>query len=217
LIIFVRPRHVKALFSIPRRDFLLPGMFLFVGIVYFIGIVYMRFTAYFDSFDFRLLGPATFMFSLFIMSWISTVDKRDWHHWQLFLSVVLLIACVKNVILPTYEAWHSDEPTYKETVQHVQDDYKAIPQGSIMAFENIHARYLRTDIQFVKIHFKPYFAEAESVQDFANRVTPNTAAGVYFQQKHLSSHYDFGSGFVEMMEDAKEENQSFINLKDVND
>src|SRR5699024_11316123 len=49
LIIFVRPRHVKALFSIPRRDFLLPGMFLFVGVVYFIGIVYMRFTAYFRS------------------------------------------------------------------------------------------------------------------------------------------------------------------------
>src|SRR5699024_2753697 len=40
MIIFIRPQHVKALFSIPRRDFLLPGMFLFVGVVYFIGIVY---------------------------------------------------------------------------------------------------------------------------------------------------------------------------------
>src|SRR5699024_12663044 len=94
LILFLGPWSVKALFSIPRRYFLLPGLFLFVGVVYFIGIVYMRFTAYFDSFDFRLLGPATFMVSLFIVSWISTVDKRDWHHWQLFLAVVLLIACV---------------------------------------------------------------------------------------------------------------------------
>lgn len=214
LVIFIRPRHITGLFSIRKEDFLLPGMFLFVGIVYFIGIVYMRFSAYFDSFNFRLLGPATFMFVLFFVSWIAMVDKRKWHHWQLFLTSIFLIACVNNLVLPTYEAWKSDEPTYQETVQQVREDFDVIPKESIVAFENIHARYLRTDIQFIKVHFKPYFAEPESLEEFTERITPNNAAGVYFQKKSLVG-YDYDSSFVKIMEKAEDTDQTFVQLESV--
>lgn len=214
LLIFIRPRHIKAVFSIAREDLLLPGMFLFVGVVYFIGIVYMRATAYFDSFDFRLLGPATFMFVLFFVSWIAAVEKRAWRHWKNFLVVVFAVAFLSNVGMTMFETWQSEEPTYKETVAKVQDDYEAVPHGSIVAFENIHARYLRTDLQFIKVHFKPYFAEPESVEEFTERISPNHAAGVYFQTKPIV-YYEYDQSFIDMMDEALDDGKAFIELENV--
>jgi len=216
LVLFVRPRHVKALFTIRRSDFLIPGMFLFVGLVYFIGIVYMRATAYFDSFDFRLLGPATFMFALFLVSWIASVEKSAWRHWKNFLVVVFMVAFLNNIGIASYETWKSAAPSYKETVADVQKDYEAIPYGSIVAFENIHARYLRTDLQFIKVYFKPYFAEPESVGEFTDRISPHDASGVYFQTKPIV-YYDYDESFIDMMEQAEEEDKKFIKLENVLD
>lgn len=214
LVLFIRPRHFKVLFTIRRSDFLIPGMFLFVGVVYFIGIVYMRATAYFDSFDFRLLGPATFMFVLFFVSWIAAVEKRAWRHWKNFLVVVFAVAFLSNVGMTMFEMWQSEEPTYKETVAKVQDDYEAVPHGSIVAFENIHARYLRTDLQFIKVHFKPYFAEPESVEEFTDRISPNHAAGVYFQTKPIV-YYEYDQSFIDMMDQALDDGKAFIELENV--
>lgn len=214
LLLFIRLKHLGELFTIEKKDILLPLMFLFVGIVYLIGIVYMRATAYFDIFNFRLLGPATFMFVLFIVSWVAAVGKRSWTNWQLALVTVLLIGFFNNMMLPTYELWTSDDPSYQETVAHVQADYDEIPEESIVAFENIHARYLRLDLQFIKVHFKPYFAEPESLEEFTKRTSPNLAAGVYFQKKSLVG-YDFDQSFVDMMEQVEKENKKFIELDDV--
>src|SRR5699024_7831621 len=147
LVLFVRPRHVKALFTIKKSEFLIPGMFLFVGVVYFTGFVYMRAIAYFDSFDFRLLAPATFMFALFLVSCVASLDKPARRHSKNFLILVFKVAFVNHIGMASYETRKSEESTDKETVLEVQQDSEAIPYGSIVGFQNIHARYLRLDLQ----------------------------------------------------------------------
>ncbi|GGK04743.1 hypothetical protein GCM10007063_28870 [Lentibacillus kapialis] len=198
LIIFIRPRHLLPFIYVLKRHFLVPGLFLFVGSVYFVAIVTMRWTAYFDPFNFRLLGPATFMFALFIVSWVSEVEEKAWTAWKRSLVFVFVIAFIFNIGRPVYMAIISDEPTYKETVVQVEETYSVIPEGSIVAFENIHARYLRLDLQFIKVHFRPYFAEPETLDAFRGRITPNTAAGVYLQRKSLKG-YNYHNSFENKM------------------
>ncbi|GAB4074281.1 hypothetical protein GCM10028778_17840 [Barrientosiimonas marina] len=200
LVLFVRPRYILRLFRLPREQWLVPGLCLFVGAVYFTGIVAMRWSAFFDPFNFRLLGPATFMLALALVSWIAGVDKRAWPSWRRALTLVFGVVFLVTVAYPVYSAAESDEATYRETAASVSETYQAIPEGSIIAFENIHARYLRPDIQFIKVHFRPYFAEPESLTEFRERVTPNDAAGVYFQHESLQG-YDYDASFEIMMQD----------------
>ncbi|MGY0691321.1 hypothetical protein ACW2QC_00850 [Virgibacillus sp. FSP13] len=214
LVLFIRPKQVKALFQLRKDQLLLPGMFLFVGLVYFIAIVYMRWSAYFDPFNFRLLGPATFMIWFFICSWIAQLDKRNWVRWQDFLTIVLVIAFLHNIGFSSYEAMQSTGLTYEETVEQVQQTYEEIPTGSIVALEDYHARYLRPDIQFIKVHFRPYFADIESLQAFTHRITPNHAAGVYFQYRSLVG-YQYDESFVDIMQAVNESGDEFVELGDV--
>lgn len=213
LILFVRPRHIKALFMINRSQFLLPGMFLFVGVVYFIAIVGMRWSAYFDPFNFRLLGPATFMFCLFFCGWVTQVKQRDWIRWRSFLVVVFGVAFLMNIVSSTYTLIISNTPDYQETVQQVEETYETIPSGSIVALENIHVRYIRPDLQFIKIHFKPYFAEKETLEDFVGRITPNEATGVYLQV-HPLFDFRYHQSFVELMDEAVDQGKEFVKLND---
>ncbi|SFD86349.1 hypothetical protein SAMN05216238_10513 [Lentibacillus persicus] len=198
LMFFTRIKHLRAFLQVLRGNFLVPGLFLFVGSVYFIAIVAMRWTAYFDAFNFRLLGPATFMFALFFVSWAAGVEGKTWTAWKRALVVIFGVTFIVNVGQPVYMAITSDEPTYKETIAEVEETYRAIPEASIVAFENVHARYLRMDIQFVKVHFRPYFAEPESIDDFRERITPNSAAGAYLQRKSLKG-YDYHKTFDNKM------------------
>lgn len=204
VVIFIRPRHVKALFTLDRDDFLLPGMFLFVGLVYFTAIVYMRWNAHFDPFNFRLLGPFTLMVWLFVSSWVGQVKR-----WRVLLYAVLGIALVMNIGYRSYTSFLSPSADYLETKQQVQEKYQAIPAGSIVAFESIHARYLRPDIQYVKVQFQPYFAEKESVQAFIERVTPNRAGGVFLESGPIRKDR-YHQSFINIMEDAED---AFIRVK----
>ncbi|MCG1027004.1 hypothetical protein J5S49_01705 [Virgibacillus halodenitrificans] len=211
LIVFLRPKRLFQLFQTERQRLVLPGLFLAVGIIYLIGIVYMRWTAYFDTFNFRLLGPATFMVAFSLCSWIAMTDKRTWLPWRRVPMFVFTATFIVNVLYPVYTSIKTEEQTYKETIDEVKSDYEAIPQHSIVAFENIHARYLRLDIQFIKVHFRPYFAEAESIEAFHERITPNNTAGIYLQVKSLRG-YHYGKGFEKMMEQGLEEGKTFLSL-----
>ncbi|WP_106496124.1 ArnT family glycosyltransferase [Lentibacillus sp. Marseille-P4043] len=211
LLLFVRPRHIRALFSLNRRQFLLPGMFLFVGLVYFIAIVYMRWNAHFDPFNFRLLGPATLMLWLFFISWVTQLKQRDWARWRGFLLLVLGIAFVMNVGYNTYTSLLSPSPDYADTVNKVQETYEEIPAGSIIAFENIHARYLRPDLQYIKVHFQPYFAEKESVKALRERISPNHAAGVYLQTGPIREDR-YHDSFIKLIKSARD-SEDFVKLE----
>lgn len=211
LLLFIRPRHFRALFQIEKRLFLLPGLFLLVGFVYLVAIIYMRATAHFDALYFRLLGPATFMFILFLISWVIMLPKQYWRHWNILLTALLIVTLTFNLGFSLYETITKDKPTYKETVQTIEKQYEEVPQNSIVALENIHARYLRTDIQFIKVHFTPYFAEAEPVDDFLNRITPNSASGIYLQRKYLLN-YGYDDSFIKLVEKAEKEKKLFIKL-----
>lgn len=211
LVLFIRPRHVKALFSIKDRQFLLPGMFLFVGFVYFVAIVAMRWSAYFDALNYRLLGPATFMVWLAFCSWIAQVKQVDWNRWKVFLTIVFGVAFLVNIVTSTYALVVDNSPNYQETVQEEKKAYEAIPSGSIVALENIHARYLRPDLQFVKIHFRPYFSEKETLDGFVERITPNAAPGVYLQVRPLF-RFRYHLSLVDLMEDAVDNDEEFVRI-----
>ncbi len=210
LLLFIRPRHIKALFTLDKEKWLLPGMFLLVGIVYFTAIVYMRWGAHFDPFNYRLLGPATFMAWLFLASWFAQTNGDGWKRWRLFLFVVLGVALVMNVGYRTYTSVLSPSPDYADTKNKVTALYEEVPEESIVAFENIHARYLRTDLQFIKVHFQPYFATKETVDEFLERVTPNNAAGVYLEN-HPIREDRYHESFVELI-DANKDDGNFIQI-----
>jgi hypothetical protein len=214
LVLFIRPKQIKALFQLKKGQFVLPGMFLFVGMIYLIAIIYMRWTAYFDTLYYRLVGPATFMFGLFLISWIAQSERRDWARWQGVLTVVFLAVFISNIIMPSYQVLQDDKLPYKETVQQVKKTYEAIPKGSIVAFENIHARYLRPDIQFIKVHFQPYFSNAESLDEFVDRTSPNDAAGVFFQYKYIKG-YKYDESFVRIMKQVEDSGRAFVELDEV--
>lgn len=212
LLLFIRPRHVKALFTINKEQFLLPGMFLFVGLVYFIAIVGMRWTAHFDPFNFRLLGPATLMFWLLFCGWVTQLKHPQWVRWRNVLVVVLGVAFIMNIGYSTYTSVLSPSPNYGETVRSVEETYEGIPTGSIVAFENVHARYLRPDLQFIKVHFQPYFAENESVEAFIQRVTPNDSSGIYLQTGPIREDR-YHESFVELIR-GTDEDSDFIELNE---
>lgn len=211
IVLFVRPKHIAALFQLPKEKLLLPGMFLFAGIVYTLAIVYMRWNSHFDPLNFRLLAPATLMFWLFIISWFAQLDKESWKRWRNSLLVMFSVALLMNVGYKTYTSALSPSADYQDTIAEVEAMYEEIPSGSIVAFENIHARYLRPDLQYVKVHFRPYFATKETVDEFLGRVTPNSAAGVFLQVKSISESR-YHESFVELMESAPE-TDNFTKLK----
>lgn len=212
-ILFIRPKHVKRLFLMDRKQFLVPGLFLLTGAIYFIAIVYMRWTAYFDPFNFRLLSPATFMTGLAIMSWISQVTSQDWKHWRRFVIFILGVAFMMNIGYKTYAAISSSDPNYMGTRTQIQKMYEEIPAGSIIAFENFHARYLRPDLQYIKVYFRPYFAENESVDDFLERITPNQAAGVFFENGAIIRKNQYHDSFDRLAVQAAK-GADFIKMED---
>ncbi|MBM7571357.1 hypothetical protein [Aquibacillus albus] len=210
VLLFVRWRHVRALFSVDREEMLIPFLFFFVGGIYFVAVVYMRWSSQFDPFNFRLLGPATMMFWLGIASWIAQLDGSGWVRWRNALVLLFGVTFYVTVIYDSYNLMLSPSQNYKETREQVLETYEEIPEGSIVAFETVHARYLRTDLQYVKVHFQPYFKEKETVDEFLERVTPNHAAGVYVEVKPLSD-VRFHESFVRLMEEHKGER--FVRLE----
>jgi hypothetical protein len=212
LVLFIRPRQIVSLFSASKGQWVLPGMFFFAGIVYFAGIVAMRWSAFFDPLNFRLLGPATFMIWLAFLSLVSQSEQRNWIHWRRFLVTVLSASFIMNIAYSTYTLAVDDSPTYLETVKEIKNKYEVIPTGSIVAMEDIHARYLRPEMQYIKLHFRPYFAEKESVEQFVARVTPNHAAGVFLKVGPLlPSQHD--KDLVDTMEQARKEGKAFIRIE----
>ncbi|QDP41601.1 ArnT family glycosyltransferase [Radiobacillus deserti] len=209
-LMFVRWSSIKALFSkeLPGKRYV-PLFFLFAGTIYFIAIVGMRWTSQFDPFNFRLLGPATFMFALALVSWFVQTEGIHWVRWRRFLLALFAMTVVMNIGLSTYQAVTSNDTDYMDTRRTVLATYQEIPSDSIVAMENIHARYLRPDLQYIKVHFKPYFKEKESVEAFLDRVTPNKAEGVYVEHKALSPHR-YHESFVQLME---ENSAHFIRLE----
>ena len=214
IVLFIRPRNIISLFKLRKDQYTGPVLFLLTGTIYMIAIVYMRWSAYFDTFNFRLLAPATFMFWLFIISWTTQLENRDWKRWRGAVGLILISAFIFNIGYITYTAKNENTPTYKETTRKVNATYEQIPKDSIVAFENFHARYLRPDIQFIKVYFRPYFGSVESVHQFKERITPNNAAAVFLQEKSLYG-YQFDRSFVDLMEQAMNEEKDFIKLDDL--
>ncbi|GAA0486989.1 hypothetical protein GCM10008986_10530 [Salinibacillus aidingensis] len=207
--IFIRWKHIKSLFQI--QQYHIPFLFLFTGMVYFIVIVYMRWSAYFDPLGFRLLAPTTLMVWLFLVGWIAQVKEEAWRRWRSTLIVILGAACLFNIGYKSFTSLQDATPTYQETISEVEEMYNNLPEDSIVAFENIHARYVRPDLQYIKVHFRPYFAEDETYKHFMNRITPNHAQGVYFAVPTFKE-YRFHQSFVELMENA-EAREDFIKVE----
>ncbi|MDC3416701.1 hypothetical protein [Aquibacillus salsiterrae] len=209
IVLFIRPTFIKALFTVEQRRMLVPALFFFVSVIYFVAIVYMRWSSQFDPFNFRLLGPSTVMLWLAIVGWIAKLDGKSFRRWR--NTVVLLFGCtfIMTILYDTYSLAISKADKYGATRADVLETFEQIPSGSIVALENIHARYLRTDLQYIKVYQLPYFKKKESVATFIERVTPNRAKGVYLQVRPLPATR-YHQSFVNLMEENKD--KQFVQL-----
>ncbi|MFC2947537.1 ArnT family glycosyltransferase [Virgibacillus sediminis] len=212
-LMFLRGREFKRLFTLPASSLVLPGMFLFGAIVYYAAIIYMRWTAHFDPFNFRLLGPGTLMLMLAIIAWASQTGQRPWRRWRSFFQVVFGAAFLVNIVWNSYTLVQEPSPNYADTREQVKETYEQVEPGSIIAFENVHARYLRTDLQYIKVHFQPYFAENESLEEFLNRITPNEAPAVLLENDDTIRSHRYHESFTELAEEAGQE-PNFIKINE---
>lgn len=208
VLVFLRPKHLLGLFRSGSGDHLAAQIFSMIGGLYLIMLALMRFQSHFDPFNFRLLGPATLMFWLGIFAYIRT--KEVWPRFRMMFLAVFLVCFYMNIGYQTYLAAVSPSNSYPETREEVLKLYEEIPAESIVVFENIHARYLRPDLQYIKPYFTPYFPEKESAEEFLRRIDENHARGVYVHVRPLREDR-YHKSFIDLMKDHQGE--TFVQIR----
>lgn len=190
-----------------------------IGVTYLICIVSIRFFFYFVDFYCRLLGPASF---LFIISLISYFEFRYAREVFNKLKVPFIIVCITsyllNVPLITIKMLLLNRGNpykiYSDTVNGLQHLYSKIPRGSVVVFPNIHLAYLRTDI----IGLEPLYvglvhSKTESMDEFIRRIhTLFPENKVFFQiYGNMPNKERFHDSIIEFIDNNK--NLEFVRLK----
>jgi hypothetical protein len=131
--------------------------FFSTGMLYLLCIIVMRWLNYFDDFYFRLLSPGT------LLIFTGIIRHTEINSPQRFLQLskaLIFMSCLTISLIPILLMATPKQPTYTETVLKVQQEYAFIKSGSVVAFGNMHLKYLRNDLLIWSPFSLPYNSEA---------------------------------------------------------
>jgi hypothetical protein len=149
-------------------------LFLSIGLLYWIAIVVMRFSAQFDDFTYRLLFPASALFSLGIISLIHSrysglIEKltqagNGFRSFCIAVFIALSIASytakpVYNVGKAVYKHQPQSIKSYRAIRSEILDDLSSVPSQSIVishwSTKERYANFMRPDILMVSLKWPP--------------------------------------------------------------
>lgn len=146
-------------------------LFLYTGFGYYAAIIFLRFTSDFDPFGYRLLAPGT------ILLFIGLLHIAKDYKWsivpQLLVVVLLIVSFYINSPKQIVNAIQSNQPTYLEKIQQVEEKYAFIPANSLIAFGDRQLQYVRTDSRQIYIY--------TSMEEFFERIQSSTADHIYIE------------------------------------
>jgi hypothetical protein len=189
-------------------------VFLLVGILYWCSIVCMRFSSKFDPFSFRLLFPASALFSIGITS-IILKYRSDWVN-KIITRPLLRYICLVTIVSSIFS--YTAAPAYHVIIKHNQSGYiemrskvlgrlASVPSQSLIIGGNPQVHFMRPDL----ITMNP--RKTETSEHFLSRIEPYKAvyidtSGVsrILQETTDTSIYDF---FTEY----KDSSESFVQFR----
>lgn len=178
--------------------------FLVTGTVYFLSIVYLRWTSTFDDFNYRLLGPATMLFLLMLVSLAQTYMKeKQFKLFKVILATILMLSYIWNTPLDIYKEWKKGGLTYNENIEIVEEKYSFLPDHSIIAFASPHLLYLNSESRQIYIY--------GTMGDFLSRIKEAKADHVYIEINPSINRNRFDESVINFMEQHKDE--QFVKLK----
>ncbi len=189
VLIFFRKQRVNA--KQPISYCVFSQAFMTTGVMYLLSIIILRWFTHFDTFYFKLVFPGA------LLIFIALIRHIDINYPVLFkpLSRVLgsmtaLTVCMVPVVLYSLK----DQPTYNDTVKTIEKEYAAIAPGSVIAFGNMHVKYLREDLLLWTPWSLPYDEKMETWNDFLQRVGNKKAGNnrsIYLAAPAEILGYDF--------------------------
>jgi len=162
-----------------------------VGVTYLVAIVLSRWFTQFDYLNYRLLAPGTL---LLLLAMILKIQRSN--SVLLYLRVrriVFLLAFISVIInslmpLVKYQV-ESKSLSYQQNILEIEENYKSIPNESIVVFADNHIRYIRTSLILARPNFIPFAKYNEAVESFLLRIKtnyPNKEIFIVTDQKKVS-------------------------------
>jgi hypothetical protein len=144
--------------------------FLLIGALYLVSIVSLRWRTQFDEFGrYRLLAPGMLMLLFGILR---TIEVR-FSCIPVVVSRFLLTLAGLSLLATAYPLHSPNHQTYSETVHAIEIRYSAVESGAIVAFGNMHLRYLRPDLHIALPMFRPYAEVDEQIDQFLKALDQN--------------------------------------------
>jgi hypothetical protein len=148
-------------------------VFIVVAAMYYMAIVYTRFTTYFTELNYRFMFPGTFLMLIGLTCFImqSNIEKLRLNFVKFFI-VVSILSFLVGTGLPfgKHITSNSEKMTYKERINHILEVTQDIPENSVVIFGDRNLLYLRNDLSIASPIFIPNFPEAETWDDFLERL-----------------------------------------------
>ncbi len=160
--------------DVVRVSFIFGG----IGLSYVVSIVAMRWNTQFNEFDYRLLGPGTFLLFIGFMNYVFQAATSVYV--KPVKSILILFALVSWTSHVPIKIFKEDK-TYPETLKDVVNTYQKLEKNSIVVFGSIHLQYLRTDLEFREPYALPLQDKKETWNAFVGRINPQKNKNIYIQ------------------------------------
>jgi hypothetical protein len=170
--------------------YLLEIIFIVLGLIYLVIIVLMRWLFQFDTFNFRLLSPATILVYMGVLGVLIKNKIFDNNWLKIYMVVFSFFSLLYISISVLYKAYKKD--TYLSHISKMEKEIKFIPLRSTVIFPPKDLKYLRLDLNLYTPYYTPYYKNKETWDSFKSRI--NCKGGkkiyIYIDKKLDSKHFD---------------------------
>jgi len=180
---------VKSTLDSKSRLFII--LFSSIGLLYLFFIIIMRWLTQFDQYNYRLLGPGSFL--LFIAMIYYLKHKTSLEFFTVFKKVFIGLALFSYILNISLTLWHYNETkiNYAKNIDTIKNRFNAIDKESIVIFAPNHLRYLYADINIKLPYSLPYDPYKETWSDFINRIKSEKDIYLFVAEKKLDEqNYD---------------------------
>lgn len=161
--------------------------FFITGTTYFFCIIMVRYFTQFDEFTFRILFPGSL---LILISLLKHLELKKMHLFLTLSKVLYLLSALTLLLTFAIFFLSPKQPTYQDNITLIKNNYSIIPKNSVVAFGNMHIKYIRDDIFLWDPMSLPYETQQETWNEFISRVGNNKTIYIDTFKKSTLKTYD---------------------------
>ncbi len=152
-----------------------------VGAIYLACIIALRFAVRFDALGYRLLGPGVFCLFVALVFYAEhafpSAALQVFRRWWIAIIVIGFL-----MGSPLYLLDHA-RPFYLPECARILRQYESVPPQAIVAFGDMHLRYLRPDLDSVSPLDPPHAMQPETMAAFLERIKSSPAGHVVIEMR----------------------------------